>query len=200
MKYWVLIFLLGGALSDDRYWPAVIPREAVLTSRTALVEDSEVGYTLKYHAGDIRAWSKGRPPDKTDYSAVCWKGSVRGLVLNLWNYGKSEEIRKRRLALKSYMKLWRVLEEIGVWDLESPMDVLKRLKSQEEGPYTEFLSDQEWWQFRFRIGLKEHRLEVYYVQGLKDKRYLRILREINKFLKVKNVKISKMALSTAQIK
>lgn len=200
MKQRVLILFFLGLLSQEGYRPVVALPRSYATPQAELIEDSEVGYTLKYHSGDMRNWGKGSPPDKNDYVAVCWKGSVKRRIIGLWNDGKKEESRQRRLTLKNYLKLWRILEECRVWELESPMDVLKRIKSPEEDPYFVFNNDQEWWQFRFRIGSKEHRFELYFIQGLKDKRYLRVLKEINRFLKVKNVKINKMALSTAHIK
>ncbi|MBE3126273.1 MAG: hypothetical protein IMZ57_11540 [Acidobacteria bacterium] len=200
MKKGTLIFILLAILSLFGNIPLILPLVAPTDEQTAIIEDSEVGYTLVYHPGDLRSWNKGRPPDKNDYSAVCRKGTVSERILNQWKDGKTEVARQRRPTLKKYLRLWRILEECNVWSLESPMDVLMRIKSLEEDPYIVHFDDQEWWQFRFRIGTRVHHFSVYFIQGLKDKRYERILREMDRFLRVKHVKIRKMAVGSAYIK
>ncbi len=145
----------------------------------AIVEDSEVGYTRAYHPVVIWDRKDKRPPDRDDYSMTCWKGIICARGVDEWADLDSEVTFRRNIALASYLRLWRVLEECDVWNLESPNDVLMRAKTEEENPYAEWSTSHDWLRFRFRVGNKEHRFDVYFIEGLKDKRYERIMKEMD---------------------
>lgn len=99
-----------------------------------------------------------------------------------WSYKEGEVRYGRKPRLGDYIRLWQLLEKYDVWSLESPLEILQRIKSTAEDPYQILPSSQETYKFRFRIWKTEHSHDVYYIEGLKDKRYELILHEMNRFL------------------
>lgn len=79
------------------------------------------------------------------------------------------------------------LHKYNVWNLKSPLEILSKIKTPEEDPYENFVTSRSTYEFIFRIKDKKHKFEVYHITGLKDKRYLHVLKEINKFFGIKEI-------------
>jgi len=161
-----------------------IPEKTSLSSESAIIRDSGMGFTLTFHAGSIV-----QGPAKLKYFVICKNGVLFKNTEEIWLDGKckkkSEVLPKN--FLKRYLYLWRKLQKYDIWNLQSPLEILPKIKTPEEDPYEYFETSHSTYEFIFRIGDREHKFEVYYIRGLKDKRYTRVLKEMNKFFEIKGI-------------
>ena len=149
-----------------------------------IIGDSELGYTIIYHPGDLQWNRKEEPPYGFHYLAVCKNSNVDLIYRWEWMDGRSKVISRKKAKLKEYLKLWEELEKNDIWALESPMEAMKKARTEDENPYEKLLTDQETFLFKLRINGKEHKLKAYYIDGLKDKRYKAILDAMDRFFRV----------------
>lgn len=158
-----------------------------------IIEDSEIGY-MEFPGGHVIWEKKEEPPDWFGYTAICKKGKVLlFLELQWWN-GKNRanpDIARRKrifineINLKKYLKLWKKLQKYDVWSLTSKtLEELDLNLSDEElarkfeDMYEVARLEESTYQFFFRVKNEEHRFKVYDIEGLKDKKYLNLLKDI----------------------
>lgn len=82
-----------------------------------------------------------------------------------------------------------MLQKFDIWNRESKDPAIMPLA--ESGKlleiYKELRLEQSTYEFYFRIKDKEHKFKIYDITDLKDKSYVALLKEINKFFKIKEI-------------
>ena len=142
-----------------------------------LSELSQVGYSVQYGGWHVGAED---PPQLYQYSLVCKKGTVHAVFANVWLDGRREESR-RVVSFSDYKGLWEVLEELDIWNLKTIDLETLRPDDDESDPYENCPTEGSDYEFFLNIGERSHEFKAYEIEGLKDKRYLRIRKEIDRF-------------------
>jgi len=154
------------------------PHQRLSSHELEIAKDSSIGYVRLDHLDG----TKHVIGDIYKCTAVCKSGIVEMFMSN--EFRKSGEVVKKshkKGNLQRYLKLWECVEQNGIWDLKSPMEVLKSIKSLDDDPYESLPTSQDLYQYTARIGQKTYQYEVYYIDGLKDKRYKAVHDAINLF-------------------
>lgn len=139
-----------------------------------IIEDSEIGYT--YRCGGIVVGG----PRAITFTAVCKNGKVQRIYTGAYWDGKTkDDVKRWKGSKKKYLKLWKEVLTYDPWQFKDWDDVLKEAKG--EDPYENLSTSRSWHVFKFRIKDREHRVETYHMVALKDKRYLKTIKVINRF-------------------
>jgi hypothetical protein len=155
-----------------------------------ILEDSEVGYVLKTAgpSGTVIGEGGRLMPDRYKFEAVARKGKCYGAQGEIW-HGRFVEKKRKKIPSNKYIELWKSLKSLGIWSKESKTaEILyERIKGKNpeeaEKLYLEMYEylelEQDTLFFTIRVKNLEHKFEVYDIEGLRDKTYLKIREEID---------------------
>ncbi len=107
----------------------------------------------------------------------CQNGTVTKVFDTKYSGGTKKE-KKRIYPIKKYLKMWKEMEALGIWEMKSPEQ--DQYHSRTEWEMESILK------YYIRCGYKEHMIVIKRAKGLKDPKYRKMQKIFNEvFIKSK---------------
>lgn len=108
---------------------------------------------------------------------MCNNGTVTN-VITINYYGGTKKEKKRNYPIKKYLKMWKEIESLGIWKMESP--------DRDMYYSTTEIQLENILKYYIRCGYKEHMIVIKRAKGIKDNKIRKMQKIFNKvFIKNK---------------